>query len=882
MKNKKTDVPTFKPQKPKGKLSKTVTKWAQRITSKQLKIAGIVLAYIVILLLSLHITAARARTGNFIEALFLGLDTFTDNPFVFTELSAESMISSLGIATLVAAFAGLWWCVEKQRNAQTMPGKENGSAKFCNAKDIAAYNRQYTDPYGETSHDGPNNDIFTQNICLGTNTRKTLRNRNAIVIGGAGAGKSRFFVKPNILQANSNYVITDPAGELLASTGTFLQEQGYEITVFNLVEMQKSHRYNPFQYIRNDPGVLSMINCLIKNTNPPGATKGDPFWEKSETALLQALCFYLIHHNSDPARRNFSTVMEMLRMAEVNEQNPNAKSPLDLLFDEVAASDPNSIALKQYRTFKMGAGKTLKSILISVAVRLTAFNLEAIAALTQEDDLHLETMGHGKRALFVIIPAADTTYNFLVSMMYSQLFETLYFTAETACEGLRLPRHVRFLLDEFANIGQIPEFTNKLATMRKYEISCAVIVQNLAQLKTMYHDDWETIIGNCDAMLFLGGKEYSTLEYISKELGDQTITTRNSSRSRGKSGSSSLSYNKAGRKLMFPDEIGNMPNNECLLMIRGVHPFKDKKFDYLGHKNYRYTGDADEGRLYIQTNDNTLYRKQTAISAPSTPTQAPPAPSIPRQPMPSPQQRSPQQPPFRQSPNTVQQTVQPPHPAFAPHTQRTMRNAEAGAQAYTSALGGKGAISDPIPVTDMRTKYGLTKAEDIFNRFTACFPDGLEWLEAMARKTPPQPAEQPVEQLTPDEVVADTTIVDEPVTEAPVASGEGVSEGGVSGWPPYINYADDAMELLARIEGARAMSTEEVGKGVSENDIPKPPSNTPDQTPPPEKAPPEPAVQQPKPKQEPATPVADTGKTQPQYWNFGMPDESGDSSVWNF
>jgi type IV secretory pathway TraG/TraD family ATPase VirD4 len=347
-----------------------------------------------------------------------------------------------------------------------------------------------------------------------------------------------------------------------------------------------------------------MINCLIKNTTPVGQSGGDPFWEKSETALLQALVFYLIKYRPKH-QQNFTSVMKLLRAAEVDENDASKKSKLDRIFDEVAAKDPSSIALKQYLTFKMGAGKTLKSILISTSVRLTVFNMKQIENLTKEDDIDLGSMGKGKKALFVIIPAADSTYNFLVSMMYSQLFETLYFVAETEGDGKRLDRPVRFLLDEFANIGQIPEFTKKLATMRKYEISCTIILQNLAQIKTQYKDDWESIVGNCDSFLFLGGQEYSTLEYISKELGKKTIKTRSSGRSRGKQGSSSINRQQQGRELMTPDEIMRMPENECILLIRGLYPFYDKKFEYTKHHNYHLTGDADKSLLYINMKDNS-------------------------------------------------------------------------------------------------------------------------------------------------------------------------------------------------------------------------------------------------------------------------------------
>ena len=547
-----------------------------------------------------HIGTVMA-TSNLapLEAVMAGLDHMQEAPFAIS-LNVHSF-KAIGIATLLFLFAAFWFYIDGEKNKRSMPGRESGSAGWNT--DLKGYNKRFTDPVGLPNNNGPYNMLLSQNISLSLNGRDTMRNNNVVVVGGSGSGKSRFFVKPNILQANTNYVITDPAGDLLESTGAFLQKQGYEIRVFNLVEMAKSDCYNPFNYIRDDLGVLMMINCLIKNTNPDGSHGGDPFWEKSETALLQALCFYLIKYRPK-SEQNFTTVMKLLRAAEINEQNPNAKSHLDRLFEEVEKTDPNSIALKQYRTFKMGAGKTLKSILISCSVRLTVFNLHQIESLTNRDTIDLATMGEGKKALFVIIPAADSTYNFLVSMMYSQLFETLYYVAETQSKNKRLESHIRFLLDEFVNIGQIPEFTKKLATMRKYEISCNIILQNLAQLKTMYKDDWETIIGNCDTFLFLGGQEYSTLEYISKELGDQTIVVRNNSRSKGKSGSSSQSYNRSGRKLMFADEIMRMSDNYCILLIRGLKPFYGKKYEYTNHPNYKYTGDADPSLKYVNKINN--------------------------------------------------------------------------------------------------------------------------------------------------------------------------------------------------------------------------------------------------------------------------------------
>jgi type IV secretion system protein VirD4 len=567
---------------------------------KQLLMGMVGIGYVFVLFYALHVgTVTATEQLPLLEALLKGLAHLKSAPFTIV----FSGTTFLYIFILTIIFAGVVFYIRYDTMIRG-PGEKNpmGSAKWNT--DWKKYNKIYSDPPNSADNNGPNNMILTQNIFLNMDSRATRRNNNVLVVGGSGAGKSRFMVKPNLLQANCNYVITDPAGELLESTGKFLENQGYEVKVFNLVEMNKSDRYNPFAYIRDDVGVLMMINCLIKNTNPAGQSGGDPFWEKSETALLQALVFYLIKYRPKH-QQNFTSVMKLLRAAEVDENDANKKSKLDKIFDEVAVRDPNSIALKQYLTFKMGAGKTLKSILISTSVRLTVFNMKQIENLTKEDSIDLGAMGEGKKALFVIIPAADSTYNFLVSMMYSQLFETLYFVAETKYDGKRLQRPVRFLLDEFANIGQIPEFTKKLATMRKYEISCTIILQNLAQIKTMYKDDWESIVGNCDSFLFLGGQEYSTLEYVSKELGKKTIETRSSGISEGKSKSSSKNRQKQGRELMTPDEIMRMDNTECILIIRGLYPFYDKKYEYTKHANYPLTGDADKSLRYINMKDNS-------------------------------------------------------------------------------------------------------------------------------------------------------------------------------------------------------------------------------------------------------------------------------------
>ena len=445
---------------------------------------------------------------------------------------------------------------------------------------------------------GTLNMVFSDNIFMSMDTRKTRRNNNVMVIGGSGTGKSRFFVKPNVLQANCSYIITDPSGELLESEGTFLVNEGYELRVFNLVEMEHSNCYNPFHYIRNQEGVLIMINALIKNTTPKGASSSDPFWEKAETALLQAICFFLVSE-CNKEDQNFSNVMKLLRCAKAVEGQEDVDSTLDIMFKDLAEREPEHIAVQSYAVFKSaGGGKTAQSILISCQTRLQTFNLDAIKNLTSVDNIDLGSVGDKKVALFCITPSADTTFNYLVALLYTQLFETLYHHAETECPGKRLKSHVRFLLDEFANVGTIPDFAQKLATMRKYEISCSIIIQALSQIKAMYKDDWEVLMGNCDSQLFLGGADATTLEYISKQLGKETIRSINNSKSYGKQGSYSLSYNKSGRELMTPDELRVMDNENCILFIRGLHPFFSKKFPLEKHVNYKDSGDGNKKLLF--------------------------------------------------------------------------------------------------------------------------------------------------------------------------------------------------------------------------------------------------------------------------------------------
>ena len=474
-------------------------------------------------------------------------------------------------------------------------GEEHGSAEWARATEIKAI----------MDHDPLKNIIFTETEAMSLDTRKTRKNLNVLVIGGSGAGKTRFFVKPNIMQHNTSFVITDPKGELLKSTAQMLENNGYKIKVFNLIDLAHSNAYNPFAYIRDDKDVMKMINILIKNTTPKGASPSDPFWEKAETALLQAICYYL-YHEAPYEEQNFSMVMELLRSAEVREGQEDYESDLDLLFNHLREKDSNHIALKQYAIFKQAAGQTAKSILVSVGVRMSMFNQRDIGALTITDNIMLEDLGVEKTALYVVIPDSHDTFNFLVAMMYSQIFDSLYFMADNEFGG-RLPVHVRFLLDEFANIGQIPDFDKMVATMRSREVSVSIIIQNMAQLKAGYKDTWESITGNCDSLLFLGGQEQTTLEYISKRLGKTTIDIKTTGQSKGKSSSNSINFGLHGRELMTADEISRMPDRNCILMIRGLKPFYSNKIVIEQLKEYKNLDDSNVGSNFSYAKISTPY-----------------------------------------------------------------------------------------------------------------------------------------------------------------------------------------------------------------------------------------------------------------------------------
>ena len=460
---------------------------------------------------------------------------------------------------------------------------EYGSAKWANALNV---NRKYA------SKNYLENKLLSQNVRIGLNGKIHRRNLNTIVIGGSGAGKTRFYCKPNIMQCNTSFVVLDPKGEILRSEGYMLEKEGYVIKVIDLIDMSKSHGYNPFHYIQSDKDILKLITNLIRNTTPKGSQSMDPFWEKSETALLEALMLYLYHYAPED-EQNFTMVMEMLTYAEVKEDDEEYESPLDELFHHLERSDPDSLALKQYQIYKQAAGKTAKSILISVGVRLAAFNLDSMASLTRFDELELDKIGEGKTALFAVIPDNDSTFNFLVGMLYTQLFQMLYYQADYVYGG-ELPIPVHFLMDEFANVALPDEFDKLLSTMRSRQIFVSIILQNLAQIKTLFKDSWESIVGNCDELYYLGGNEQSTHKFISEYLGKETLDTNTFGKSTGHSGSYSTNYQQTGRELLTPDEVRLLNNDYGLLFIRGELPIMDKKYDLLKHPNINETTDGKQ------------------------------------------------------------------------------------------------------------------------------------------------------------------------------------------------------------------------------------------------------------------------------------------------
>lgn len=525
-----------------------------------------------------------------ITALLDALNSALAEPFVlaWSRDSPRFLLVFTVIYVVVVIVA-----VTDQKN--TRPGAEHGSAAWG---DVFRLNKFYMD------RSGPNL-LLTQHFHIGIDGYKHKHNTNILIVGGSGAGKTRTYGVPNVLECACSMVITDPKGEILRKTGNLLKAKGYEVIVFDLINPTTSFCYNPFVYVQDDKDVLSLISNLIENTTPSHSKSSDPFWEKSETALLQALMLYLLHE-APPEEQNFSMVMEMIAAAEVHEDDDNYQSPLDILFERLEMREPDSIACKQYRIFKQAAGKTAKSILVSVGVRLAAFNLRSIAKLTMTDELHLQELGERKIALFCRIPDSDKSLNYLVGMIYTQLIQTLYRQADCVHKG-RLPVPVHCLMDEYANIS-LPKdtFLSALATMRSRAIFCSIIVQNMAQLKAMYKDDWESLVGLCDEFLYLGGTEKETHKYVSELLGKETISTTSYNQSKGRNGSYSINHQQSGRDLMTPDEVRLLDNSKCILFIRGERPVVDLKYNLLKHPNIRYTEDDGAAPYDYTAADNAL------------------------------------------------------------------------------------------------------------------------------------------------------------------------------------------------------------------------------------------------------------------------------------
>ena len=506
------------------------------------------------------------------EGLFdaiIYLNEAMNSPFSF-ELCQDTLKCIL-ISESIYSFSYLAYYYNRKNYRRN---EEYGSAKWANNK---AVNKKYAEK------EYYSNKILSQNVCIGLDGRRHRRNLNTLVIGGSGAGKTRFFGKPNLMQCNTSFVVLDPKGEQLRDVGNLLEKEGYVIKVVDLINMNRSHCYNPFRYIKDDKDVLKLITNLIRNTTPKGSQTNDPFWEKSETALLEALCLYLLHEAPEE-EQNFVMVMELLRAGDVKEDDDEYVSPLDMLFNRLETRNPEHIALKYYRAYHSGSAKTLKSIQVTLAARLEKFNLESMAQLTQTDELDLPSLGEKKVALFAIIPDNDTSFNFLVSVLYTQLFQQLFYLADYKYGG-SLPIHVHFVMDEFANVSLPDDFDKILSVMRSREVSVSIILQNLAQLKALFEKQWESIVGNCDEFLYLGGNEQSTHKYVSELLGKETIDTNTYGRSYGSHGSYSTNDQIAGRELLTPDEVRMLDNNYALLFIRGERPVKDFKFNLKEHFN---------------------------------------------------------------------------------------------------------------------------------------------------------------------------------------------------------------------------------------------------------------------------------------------------------
>lgn len=546
---------------------------------------------------------------------YVGGDIIDRILVAFSQIDTLNYIPSLKIKNLIpglilSVVIKLILIQKKKKAKKFREGREYGSARWGNEKDI--------EPYIDKKFE--NNVLLTQTERLTMNNRpknpKYARNKNVMVIGGSGSGKTRFFVKPNLMQMHSSYVVTDPKGTLVLECGKMLERNGYEIKILNTINFKKSMRYNPFAYLKSEKDILKLVQTIIANTKGEGEKSTEDFWVKAEKLYYTALIGY-IWYEAPKEEQNFTTLLAMIDASEVREEDENFKNAVDYMFEALEKEKPNHFAVKQYKKYKLAAGKTAKSILISCGARLAPFDIQELRDLMKEDELELDTLGEKKTALFVIISDTDDTFNFVVSIMYSQLFNLLCDKADDEYGG-RLPVHVRCLLDEFANIGLIPKFEKLIATIRSREISACIILQAQSQLKSIYKDNADTIVGNCDSTLFLGGKERTTLKELSESLGKETIDLYNTSETRSNQKSFGLNYQKTGKELMSQDEITVMDGGKCIYQLRGVRPFLSDKFDITKHKNYKFLEDYDKRNIfdiekYLQRKDEVKLKESMVV-----------------------------------------------------------------------------------------------------------------------------------------------------------------------------------------------------------------------------------------------------------------------------
>ncbi|WP_412701257.1 VirD4-like conjugal transfer protein, CD1115 family [Finegoldia dalianensis] len=546
---------------------------------------------------------------------YIGGDIIDRILVAFSQIDTLNYIPSLKIKNLIpglilSVVIKLILIQKKKKAKKFREGREYGSARWGNEKDI--------EPYIDRKFE--NNVLLTQTERLTMNNRpknpKYARNKNVLVIGGSGSGKTRFFVKPNLMQMHSSYVVTDPKGTLVLECGKMSERNGYEIKILNTINFKKSMRYNPFAYLKSEKDILKLVQTIIANTKGEGEKSTEDFWVKAEKLYYTALIGY-IWYEAPKEEQNFTTLLAMIDASEVREEDENFKNAVDYMFEALEKEKPNHFAVKQYKKYKLAAGKTAKSILISCGARLAPFDIEELRDLMKEDELELDTLGEKKTALFVIISDTDDTFNFVVSIMYSQLFNLLCDKADDEYGG-RLPVHVRCLLDEFANIGLIPKFEKLIATIRSREISACIILQAQSQLKSIYKDNADTIVGNCDSTLFLGGKEKTTLKELSESLGKETIDLYNTSETRSNQKSFGLNYQKTGKELMSQDEITVMDGGKCIYQLRGVRPFLSDKFDITKHKNYKFLEDYDKRNIfdiekYLQRKDEVKLKESMVV-----------------------------------------------------------------------------------------------------------------------------------------------------------------------------------------------------------------------------------------------------------------------------